>query len=59
MKTMEKKSYFKPVITRTEIDYSITLTQVSQNTPAPNNGPYEVPSSPPDEVFINPFKWFR
>ncbi len=57
MKTMEKKSYVKPEIKNTKIDYSITLTQSSQD-PAPNNGP-GVPTSPPDEIFINPLKWFK
>jgi hypothetical protein len=57
MKTMEKKSYFKPVISRTEIDYSITLTQSSQDPVdpgTPTSGGIE-----PFPEFINPMKWFK
>jgi hypothetical protein len=57
MKTMEKKSYFKPVITRTEIDYSITLTQ-SSNDPVDPGTPTSGSPEPFPE-FINPMKWFK
>lgn len=57
MKIMEKKKYNNPEVKHTKIDFSITLTQSSQD-PAPNNGP-GAPNSPPNEIFINPLKWFK
>jgi hypothetical protein len=54
---MEKKKYYKPVILRTEVDYSITLTLGSQDPEdpgAPNGGG---PSPFPE--FLNPMKWFK
>jgi len=52
---MEKKRYIKPEVSNTKIDYSITLTQSSQDElPGPPDT-----ISPPNEEFINPLKWFR
>lgn len=55
---MEKKSYFKPAISRTEIDYSITLTQ-SSNDGADPNDPNCTICPPIDPEFLNPMKWFK
>lgn len=52
---MEKKYYKKPEIIKTDLDYSITLTQ-SSNDPVP---PPPDTINPPNEIFINPIKWFK
>jgi len=57
MKIMEKKKYNKPEIKNTKIDYSITLTQSSQDPVdpgAPNAG-----GPAPFPEFLNPMKWFK
>jgi hypothetical protein len=53
---MEKKNYFKPEVTKTVIDYSITLTQSSQTPMDPNTDPN---APPPFPQFLNPMKWFK
>lgn len=57
---MGKKAYTQPKVRNTKLDFSITLTQVSENTPAPGGGPYDVPQCPPGEIcFVDPLKWFK
>ncbi len=52
---MGKKNYKRPVVKNTKIDYSITLTQSSQdNLPGPPDT-----INPPNEVFINPLNWLK
>jgi hypothetical protein len=53
---MKKKFYSKPEVSKTKIDYSITLTQSSQDEIDPN-GPAGIPPPPGD--FVNPMKWFK
>ncbi len=52
---MGKKIYNKPEIIKTDVDCLITLQCNSANADCP---PPQVPD-PADEIFINPFKWFK
>jgi len=54
---MEKKSYVKPEIKNTKIDYSITLTQSSQDPVDPGTPTGGGPAPFPE--FLNPMKWFK
>ena len=56
-KTMEKKTYIKPEIKNTKIDYSITLTQSSQDQVGPGTPTGGGPAAFPE--FLNPMKWFK